>query len=404
MKIREIIVETIDISSAYPITSYGVKRGHWKAYAWDSNNRYIETTIIPYEKTNAYVEFRRGGRLDVTGQGDALKVLATVISAVKLFLEENPNPEKLIFSADEPSRQKLYRRMIKKIAPTLGYEVDADRGHVFQLKRKEEEAITESENSHVEELKKELLTAKKHGDKLDYDAIDGMMKRISRKAKITPDKLHDMFVNSEGDIPDDWIKNQKVKATMAEQDITESLTNLSTIDKIVFLEEYVTRNGMISESNSESSKKQFHSLLDSTTEPIIGKKYIVLPLMLVSDRIMSFDAPIIGKFMGETKDNSLKFIDTSTDQDKIFPPKITKRVKSITETFVFDSVNNYDQFGTILTLTWDFQLPELDLSEAKELKKQDIDEESPKYLGPKDKVKINKRGWQIPLNKRGFGV
>jgi phytoene dehydrogenase-like protein len=27
-----------------------------------------------------------------------------------------------------------------------------------------------------------------------------------------------------------------------------------------------------------------------------------------------------------------------------------------------------------------------------------------KYLGPTTKVKINKRGWQIPLNKRGFGV
>ena len=26
------------------------------------------------------------------------------------------------------------------------------------------------------------------------------------------------------------------------------------------------------------------------------------------------------------------------------------------------------------------------------------------YLGPTTKVKINKRGWQIPLNKRGFGV
>jgi GNAT superfamily N-acetyltransferase len=27
-----------------------------------------------------------------------------------------------------------------------------------------------------------------------------------------------------------------------------------------------------------------------------------------------------------------------------------------------------------------------------------------KYLGPTTKVKINKRGWQIPLNKKGFGV
>jgi hypothetical protein len=35
--------------------------------------------------------------------------------------------------------------------------------------------------------------------------------------------------------------------------------------------------------------------------------------------------------------------------------------------------------------------------------KMETESTNPKYLGPTDKVKINKKGWQIPLNKRGFG-
>lgn len=38
-----------------------------------------------------------------------------------------------------------------------------------------------------------------------YDAIDHMMKAISKKYNITPKKLHDLFVNKHGVIPDKWI-------------------------------------------------------------------------------------------------------------------------------------------------------------------------------------------------------
>ena len=211
-----------------------------------------------------------------------------------------------------------------------------------------------------------------------------MMKRISRKAKITPDKLHDMFVNSEGDIPDDWIKNQKIKDTMAEQDITESLSNLSTIDKIVFLEEYVTRNGMLHESNSNHDIEYFTELLDLSVDPLPGKKYIAVSLMLVSDRIMMIQRPIIGKFIGANQHNDMEFIDSDSGDSVTFPPKVTSRVKSVTGTFIFDSFNEYEKFKTIMILKWSFKLPDFD---------EFISEQSKKYLGPTDKVKINKRGW-----------
>lgn len=55
----------------------------------------------------------------------------------------------------------------------------------------------------VSELEKDLRNP------YSYDAIDAMMQTIARKHKITPKKLHDLFVDENGKIPDDWIKEIK---------------------------------------------------------------------------------------------------------------------------------------------------------------------------------------------------
>ena len=43
-------------------------------------------------------------------------------------------------------------------------------------------------------------------DPLGYSAIDHMMQTISRRHKITPERLHDLFVSKHGCTPDDWIR------------------------------------------------------------------------------------------------------------------------------------------------------------------------------------------------------
>jgi hypothetical protein len=53
----------------------------------------------------------------------------------------------------------------------------------------------------VEDLEKDL----RHP--YSYDAIDHMMKAIAKKYNITPKKLHDLFVEKHGAVPDDWIKD-----------------------------------------------------------------------------------------------------------------------------------------------------------------------------------------------------
>ena len=56
----------------------------------------------------------------------------------------------------------------------------------------------------VSELAKELPSLKKH----DYDTIDLLMRKISKKHHITGKALHDLFVKQYKATPDSWIKNK----------------------------------------------------------------------------------------------------------------------------------------------------------------------------------------------------
>ena len=77
--------------------------------------------------------------------------------------------------------------------------------------------ITESA---VADLAKQLPSLKR----VDYTAIDDLMKNISIRHKITGNKLHDLFVSKYGHSPDAWIKKikQRNESTATEQ-VTEGV-------------------------------------------------------------------------------------------------------------------------------------------------------------------------------------
>jgi hypothetical protein len=66
---------------------------------------------------------------------------------------------------------------------------------------------SELEESAVDELKRKLPSL----NKTDYDTIDHLMRRISKRHHITGKKLHDMFVAKYKHTPDHWIKKYKEK-------------------------------------------------------------------------------------------------------------------------------------------------------------------------------------------------
>ncbi len=77
------------------------------------------------------VEFWRNRSQDATGEGDQQRVFATVLEAIRQFIEMQ-DPETIRFSAAkdvEPgqkslSRSNLYSSLVKRYARSWGYEAD----------------------------------------------------------------------------------------------------------------------------------------------------------------------------------------------------------------------------------------------------------------------------------------
>jgi len=82
--------------------------------------------------------------------------------------------------------------------------------------------------SAADELAKMLPSLKR----VDYDAIDDLMSRISVKHDITGDKLHDLFVRKFGRTPDAWIKKIKQRNNELDEGV-ESVDEKQVIDHFI---------------------------------------------------------------------------------------------------------------------------------------------------------------------------
>jgi len=100
------------------------------------------------------VEFHRNNSQEVTGEGDAQRIFATVINAIQKFIKKQ-KPWRIIFSAskdvdpgqDSQSRAKLYNRLIARYARAWGYEdYSEDHGDqvTYELTRIKNENVAEN--------------------------------------------------------------------------------------------------------------------------------------------------------------------------------------------------------------------------------------------------------------------
>ena len=102
-----------------------------------------------------HVAFDRGHSQDITGEGDAQRIFATVLTSIQQFILKE-EPDRLYFSASkdvEPgqnptSRARLYERMVRRYANSLGYDVVVDdrRGHTMFVLDKDQSLREESFN------------------------------------------------------------------------------------------------------------------------------------------------------------------------------------------------------------------------------------------------------------------
>lgn len=116
------ISELYDPESSFPIEwndRFGPAEMSGRAY--DRQGNYIDIKFIPLKDGIVEVEFSRNDSYDMTGGGDANRVLGTVLEAFREYLR-GYQPKIFIFSAKGGSRSKVYQSLIKRFAASAGYK------------------------------------------------------------------------------------------------------------------------------------------------------------------------------------------------------------------------------------------------------------------------------------------
>ena len=129
------------------------------------------------------VEFYRNNSQEVTGEGDAQKVFATVLAAIQQFIKRK-NPGSISFSASKEvdmdadnvekfnpeSRAKLYNRLVQRYASSMGYSVQQQEGNgkVTYTLRQANPGVTEEQLDELSFLGSEC-TKDCSGHRAGYD-------------------------------------------------------------------------------------------------------------------------------------------------------------------------------------------------------------------------------------------
>jgi hypothetical protein len=124
MRAHEFVTEAFD--QPYTIKWEKSEYGDYDALATLDDGTYLH---VMFEHTTPYevnISFYRNNSQEVTGEGDAQRVFATVLTAIQEFLKIE-QPANISFSAvkeDDPagSRSKLYNKLVQRYAGMWGYQ------------------------------------------------------------------------------------------------------------------------------------------------------------------------------------------------------------------------------------------------------------------------------------------
>ena len=121
------IMEAFD--QPYPVKWEKGEFGDYDALATLADGTYLSIMFNREEDGEYQIEFHRNHSQEVTGEGDAQRVFATVLGAIQQFIKKQ-QPERVRFSAtkddedNSQSRTKLYDRLVQRYASSWGYSVD----------------------------------------------------------------------------------------------------------------------------------------------------------------------------------------------------------------------------------------------------------------------------------------
>lgn len=111
------ITELFNPTTAYPI-KWNNNGPAWNGLAKGPDGVPIEILFNPVwgPENPGFIEiiFARNEREDISGEGNALAVFATVIAAIDLYVSRR-SPDYLTFSASGASRVKLYNALVRRL-------------------------------------------------------------------------------------------------------------------------------------------------------------------------------------------------------------------------------------------------------------------------------------------------
>jgi hypothetical protein len=173
----------------YPIKWEKSEHGDYDALATLGDGTYLSIMFNNEGDDEYQIEFHRNNSQAITGEGDAQRVFATVLSAIQQFLKVE-QPWKFIFSASkevEPgqnaqSRASLYNRLMQRYASAWGYDIyHEDHGDQITYELTKKKSVEEN-----------FADGKKPGRK-------GLAKRMGVNCKQSVSKLRKIAKNSSGE-------------------------------------------------------------------------------------------------------------------------------------------------------------------------------------------------------------
>ena len=138
MKIIEVITEAFD--KPYAFNWSRGDHGDYDVFVKLPDGSPLNIAFNREGDDGWHVAFDRGHSQEITGEGDAQRIFATVLTAIQQFILK-VEPDRLYFSASKDvdpgqnpiSRASLYERMVERYAKSMGYDVVVDdrRGHTM---------------------------------------------------------------------------------------------------------------------------------------------------------------------------------------------------------------------------------------------------------------------------------
>jgi len=210
----------LDVTEAFD-QPYAVQwtktNGDWHATADLDDGSELVVLFMSQGDNQWMVEFERDENMEITGEGDAPRVFATVLTAMRQFIAKR-KPAMLNFSAekeDDPtgSRARLYDRMVQRYITGTGYDLarqDYPGGATYTLTQiqksvkqpKQEPAVAEDQINELGNAPAEYTANRKRKNSLFHATVDNQWVDVFFDRSEFNDTLHITFtVNGNYDTP-----------------------------------------------------------------------------------------------------------------------------------------------------------------------------------------------------------